>query len=102
MYFRGKKLFLFIFSTAHSHGDDLQRFIAEETIDRGDSGTAHKNLRKRKKFDRENCRESRIFGNFTSKNFCELELRLYLGKNFRKKCQKRENRETLCPRKFLP
>ena len=68
----GKHNFLFIFSTTHSHGDNLQGFIAQETKERGDLGTATQILKETKKMDRKNYRESRIFCNVASKNFREF------------------------------
>ena len=69
---RGKHNFLLSFSTTHSQGDNLQGFIAEETKDRGDKGTAKQKLEEMKKLDRHNFCESRIFCNFVSKNFREF------------------------------
>ena len=61
--------------------------------------TKAKNWRNNKALDEKTFREWEFSVISRAKTFANFEFRLCLGRNFRGKCQKRENRESFCPGK---
>ena len=94
----GKTQFSIHFSDTHSHGDNLQGFIARETKDQGDlrkNFSKAKTLKKRKELV--TSREFSVISR--AKSFANSELRLCLGRNFREKCRKTQKSRKVLPAK---